>query len=306
MNIILVPGRACSGQNACLTHRHLWVIGLVGLVLLPAFLGVLSYRLLALYDRHGGDAAQWAAADRALSAQRHAIHEARREAATHLNALALKLGQLQAQVLRLNALGERLTRMAGIDAREFNFQSLVAQGGPESTAQGQALDVTASLARLGTEVDRQHERLKALESLLLDRKLKAQVTPAGWPVDGGWVSSGFGLRADPFTGRSSRHDGVDIASRLGSAIQAMGDGVVSHAGEKTGYGLMVEITHASSLITRYAHTQTVLVRVGDKVTRGQRIALVGISGRSTGPHLHFEVVQNGHAVNPGRYLQSNR
>jgi len=146
----------------------------------------------------------------------------------------------------------------------------------------------------------------ALETLLLDRKLTAAVTPSGWPVEGGWVSSGYGQRADPFTGHQSYHEGVDIASRLGSSILAMGDGVVSHAGEKVGYGIMVEVTHESGLITRYAHILATLVKVGDRVAKGQAIARVGSTGRSTGPHLHFEVVKNGVAVNPARYLRSDR
>jgi murein DD-endopeptidase MepM/ murein hydrolase activator NlpD len=138
---------------------------------------------------------------------------------------------------------------------------------------------------------------------LLDRKLSAAVTPSGWPVQGGWISSGFGVRADPFNGHQSYHEGVDIASSMGSPVLAMGDGVVSHSGEKSGYGLLVEVTHESGLITRYAHASAVLVRVGDRVQKGQPIAQVGTTGRSTGPHLHFEVVRNGTSVSPMRYLQ---
>jgi murein DD-endopeptidase MepM/ murein hydrolase activator NlpD len=232
------------------------------------------------------------------------VENVKRQTQTHLNALARRMGQLQAEVLRLNALGQRLTRMAGIDPREFNFNAEPAMGGPERGIGGSvSIDVGTTLDRLGAEIDKKRERLAALEGLLLDRKLSAAVTPAGWPVDGGWVSSGFGMRADPFTGQQSFHDGVDIASRLDSRVLAMGDGVVSYSGEKAGYGIMVEVTHESGLVTRYAHTRSTLVKVGDRVARGNPIATVGTTGRSTGPHLHFEVVRNGQAVNPARYLQ---
>jgi murein DD-endopeptidase MepM/ murein hydrolase activator NlpD len=245
-----------------------------------------------------------AAQRRELAAQRTAVAEAKRNAEAHLNALAQRLGQMQAQMMRLNALGSRLTRMAGLDAREFNFSVEAAMGGPEKTAaSSNPPELMDSLDRLTREIERQQERLSALENLLLDRKLNAAVTPSGWPVDGGWISSGFGVRADPFNGHQSQHDGVDIASSMGSPVHAVGDGVVSHSGDKAGYGMMVEVTHESGLTTRYAHTSAVLVRVGDRVQKGQSIALVGTSGRSTGPHLHFEVVRNGTAVNPMRYLQ---
>ena len=131
------------------------------------------------------------------------------------------------------------------------------------------------------------------------------MTPAGWPATGGFVSSGFGPRADPFNGNIAFHEGVDIASRLGSPIHAMADGVVSFAGEKPQYGKIIEITHGRGLTTRYAHTLQLLVKVGDKVNRGDSIALVGSSGRSTGPHVHFEVLKEGRAVNPGKYLRTS-
>ena len=306
MKIILVPDAPGKGQNACLTHRHLLVWAFVGLGVLPAVLGWAGFRIHQLLERQNGTAQVLLAQERALATQQAAIAKAREEAATHLNALALRLGQLQAQVLRLNALGTRLTAMAGLDAREFNFAAEVAQGGPEAAGSERTPDVLGSLNRLDYEIDQSRARLQALESLLLDRKISAQVTPAGWPVQGGWVSSEFGRRADPFNGRQAYHEGVDIASRLDSPVKAMGDGVVTHAGAKPGYGLLVELTHESGLVTRYAHLTHTLVKVGDKVTRDREIATVGTSGRSTGPHLHFEVIKNGRPVNPGGYLNFSR
>lgn len=304
MNIILVPNsRHGRGQNATLSHRHLILIALVVLVALPVFLGVLAYYAQDMLSTYSADS-QLSAQRRELAAQRTTIAEAKRNAEAHLDALAQRLGQLQAQMLRVNALGSRLTRMAGLDAREFDFSAEAAMGGPEKAGtSSNPSELMSSLDRLSQEVERQQERLAALENLLLDRKLNAAVTPSGWPVEGGWVSSGFGMRADPFNGHQSMHEGVDIASHMGSPVLAVGDGVVSHSGERAGYGLLVEVTHESGLITRYGHTSATLVRVGDRVKKGQAIALVGTSGRSTGPHLHFEVVRNGTSVNPMRYLQ---
>ena len=304
MNIILVPNsQRGKGRNTTLSHRHLILIALVVLVALPVLVGIVSFHAQDMLSAYNADSLL-AAQRRELAAQRAAVVDAKRNAEAHLNALAQRLGQMQAQMMRLNALGTRLTRMAGLDAREFNFSVEAAMGGPEKNANpANPPELMDSLDRLTREIERQQERLSALENLLLDRKLNAAVTPSGWPVEGGWISSGFGVRADPFNGHQSQHDGVDIASSMGSPVLAVGDGVVSHSGDKAGYGMLVEITHESGLITRYAHTSTVLVRVGDRVQKGQSIALVGTSGRSTGPHLHFEVVRNGTAVNPMRYLQ---
>lgn len=304
MNIILVPGNSGSGKNSCLSHRHLLVIALVAGLLLPVFFGVLTFKIHALFVKHGGEADRVAMYAKELAEQARAVEQAKEEAATHLNALARRMGQLQAQVLRLNALGGRLTHMAGLDSREFNFDSDVAQGGPEPGNQGATMEVTAGLERLTAEISGSEARLRALETLLLDRRLSDAVTPAGWPADGGFVSSGFGRRADPFTGHVAFHEGVDIAARMGSPIRATADGVVSFAGEKPQYGRTVEITHGRGITTRYAHTLSILVKVGDKAQRGDAIALVGSSGRSTGPHVHFEVLKDDRQVNPGKYLRA--
>ncbi|HYM47666.1 MAG TPA: M23 family metallopeptidase, partial [Burkholderiaceae bacterium] len=237
------------------------------------------------------------------------LRKTREESARHLNALALKMGSLQAQVLRLNALGSRLTRMAGLDGKEFSFDTLPGVGGPEKTltaaAQTTSPDITRNMDVLARDLDRSQARLMALESMMMDRKLVAAVTPAGWPVQGGWVSSGFGTRMDPFTGHQAIHEGVDVAARFGGPIFAMAEGLVNFAGEKAGYGMIVEITHESGLVTRYSHCSATLVKEGDKVSRGQEIAKVGTTGRSTGPHLHFEVIRNGRPVNPVAYLDSS-
>jgi len=307
MQIIVVPEGIRKGTPACLNHRHLTMIVIAGLVLLPAVVGVLAYKLTDLYQRQNGDPAL-AAYRKELLQSRATLRKTREEATRHLNALALKMGSLQAQTLRLNALGSRLTRMAGLDGREFSFDAPPALGGPENAGAAIATvapDITRNMDLLARELDRSQARLMALESMMMDRKLVAAVTPAGWPVQGGWVSSGFGVRMDPFTGHQGIHEGVDIAARMGGPIYALGEGVVNFAGEKSGYGLMVEITHESGLVTRYSHASATIVKEGERVTRGQEIAKVGTTGRSTGPHLHLEVLRNGRPVNPVAYIDSS-
>jgi len=310
MNVILVPRSAGSGRHVSLTPRQVMLLVLVVLVALPVILGTVSYKIASSLDTTTGNRDPEYIQRQAalLTSERQRIEQARRDAEIHLNALAQRLGHMQAELLRLNALGQRLARMGGLDKREFDFTSEPAMGGPEASRGMTSLtvpDFVKELERVSGQIDRKSKRLSALESNLLDKQLQAAVYPAGWPTDGGWVSSGFGLRSDPFTGRTAFHEGVDIASRFGSAIKAMGGGVVSFAGEKEGYGTALEINHGNGYVTRYAHCKTILVRVGDRITKGQEIALVGSSGRSTGPHLHFEVLRDGKAVNPSSYLKSS-
>ena len=307
MNILLLPEGVRRSRNTSFSHRHVVAMALVGLVFLPIFFGVLIFEIQTLLARHhGADAGLLAAQQRELHALRNALSHTQAHTETHLNALAQRLGRMQAQVLRLNALGTRLTQMAKLDPEEFDFAELPAMGGPETVAltadNADFVKTLRALESLAETLDRRAEGLIALESLLLDRQVTAAATPSGWPATGGWVSSGFGLRADPFTGRRAYHEGVDIAARMGTDIKAMGDGVVAYAGPKTGYGLMVELTHGQGYSTRYAHTAETLVKVGDRITKGQLIARVGSSGRSTGPHLHFEVIRGGRKVDPRQYL----
>jgi murein DD-endopeptidase MepM/ murein hydrolase activator NlpD len=310
MNVILVPRSAGRGRHISLSPSQLLLLAIAVLIALPLVLGVVSYKIASVVDPATGtrDPEYIQRQASLLSHERQMVEQARRDADMHLNALAQRLGHMQAEVLRLNALGQRLSRMAGLDKREFDFSIEPAMGGPEASHGLSSLtvpDFVKALERVSGQIERRSERLAALESTMLDKQLHAAVYPAGWPADGGWMSSGFGARSDPFTGRTAYHEGVDIASRFGSPIKAMGGGVVSFAGNKDGYGLTVEINHGNGYTTRYAHCKAVLVRVGDRVAKGQDVAQVGSSGRSTGPHLHFEVLRDGRAINPVPYLKSS-
>ncbi len=220
-----------------------------------------------------------------------------------LSTLALRIGTAQAQVMRLEVLGERLVKQAHLDAEEFDFSTAPAQGGPEDVAaQTQTLtEVTAALERLAQVLEDREHKLDQLDNLLRDRELRTATTPSGQPVKG-WISSNFGTRTDPFTGHTSRHTGVDLPGKAGTPIAAVAHGIVSFVGVKSGYGNIVELTHPDGYVTRYAHNQQNLVQVGDLVRKGQNVALLGSTGRSTGNHVHFEVLKNGEFVNPAPFM----
>lgn len=233
------------------------------------------------------------------------IKELRKTARADLDALTLRIGQLQGQMLRLNALGERLVSQGDLDRAEFDFDSVPAVGGPEGGAAGASAgfsDILTMLDGLDAEMSDREQKLSVLESLLMSRSLSARVMPAGRPIEEGWLSSRFGKRNDPFTGKREFHKGLDFAGKKGSEVVAVGDGVVSWSGKRSGYGNLVEVAHGNGYVTRYGHNQRNLVKAGDTVRKGQQLALMGSTGRSTGPHVHFEVLHNGKAVNPAKYL----
>ncbi|MEZ5542486.1 MAG: M23 family metallopeptidase [Pseudomonadota bacterium] len=234
------------------------------------------------------------------------VKELRSSAQADINALALRIGQLQAQMLRLNALGERLVSQGDLDRAEFDFDTIPAVGGPEGAAgEGGAVvldDILAMLDELDVELSDRTQKLSVLETLLMNRSLSERVMPAGRPISDGWLSSRFGKRTDPFTGKKEFHKGLDFAGKKGSEVVAVGDGIVSWSGKRYGYGNLVEISHGNGYVTRYGHNERNLVKVGETVKKGQQIALMGSTGRSTGPHVHFEVLRDGKAVNPAKYL----
>lgn len=245
-----------------------------------------------------------------LDVQRQDIDGAKQGAQENINALTLRLAELQSRVVRLDALGERLTEMADLEKGEFDFHSAPAQGGPAATTgvlpEAELDDFMASFSGLSTQLDDREQQLAVLESLLMSRSLEDEVFPAGFPAEKGWLSSFFGTRTDPFTGRPAQHNGVDIAGKLGTKILAVAAGVVTWSGERYGYGTMVEVNHGNGYVTRYAHNSENLVAVGDTVKKGQSLGLMGSSGRSTGPHVHFEVLRHGRVVDPVKYVRTAR
>jgi murein DD-endopeptidase MepM/ murein hydrolase activator NlpD len=240
-----------------------------------------------------------------LAEQQAEIRELKAELQRRVDAVAMRIGQMNAHVIRLDALGKRLTQMGNLDKREFDFDSTPALGGPESdigAAAMQAQDLNSLLNGLEQKISSRDAQLAALENALLSKKLDEQIRPDGRPVREGHISSYFGERQDPFTGHQAFHKGIDFASAAGSEVIAVAAGVVTFAGEKAGYGNLVEVSHGNGLVTRYGHNQSLAVGLGRTVARGDTLAYVGSTGRSTGPHVHFEVLKDGRQIDPLNFI----
>jgi murein DD-endopeptidase MepM/ murein hydrolase activator NlpD len=308
MNVIFV-GRK-SGRVKQFDLRHPVIMSAAVLVVLGIVGGAFSIGV-GLGARHGSDnpinqLGNWSAE---LIKQKGQIEDIKRVLQEKVNALALRVGQMNANVIRLDALGKRLTRMANLDDGEFDFGHPPSMGGAESGADGQPAQVpnlTAMVDDLQGQLSSREQQLGVLENMILTRELNKQVYPEGRPVQEGWISSYFGRRADPFTGYSAVHKGLDFAGAEGTKVTAVAAGLVTYAGDRSGFGEMVEINHGNGLATRYCHNEKILVKQGDMVRKGQDVALMGSTGRSTGPHLHFEVLKNGAQVDPLRFIGEER
>jgi len=299
MNIILFTSKRGQVWNYEINLLHAALTVVFGLIVLFAAAVYTGVRL-------GNDELKYVVDwQDVVSGQQAEIAEARLDAQADIDALTLRLGQMQAQMLRLNALGGRLVGQSDLDKAEFDFNAVPAVGGPEDVANRQSVplaDFLSMLDRLEAEMEDRDQKLSVLESLLMSRSLSERVMPSGRPVEDGWLSSRYGKRNDPFSGKQDFHKGLDFAGKKGSEVIAVGDGVVSWAGKKSGYGKLIEINHGNGYATRYGHNQSHMVKVGDTVKKGQQIALMGSTGRSTGPHVHFEVLRNGKKVNPSEFI----
>jgi murein DD-endopeptidase MepM/ murein hydrolase activator NlpD len=308
MNIIIVRNAHALPLRIDLSGRNarLFAVALCACASLLIAIGAAGAWLFASPRAH--DLREIAQLRAGLTEQRGALAGLDQDSHRNLDALAAQLGQLQAQATRLNALGERLTQVGKLDDGEFDFGADPAVGGPEEPATGvtMALPLQNGIDNLRAEFDRQQAQLDVLENLLRDRKIDNQLLPSGMPVAQGYIASGFGDRSDPFDGHQAIHMGVDFAAPEGTPVTAVADGVVTFTGVRTGYGNVVEIDHGTGYITRYAHNSPIDASAGDRVHAGQTIANVGSTGRSTGPHCHFEVWYNGRAVNPMVYVKSTR
>ncbi len=306
LNIILVSSATARARTLTLDWRH-WTAGSIALIVVfIAF--TLVFNLITL---------RYAAATQhpwlqaiVLADQRQEAQRTQEMVQSHLNTMALRLGDLQAQMLRLDGLGERLARIAGLkpqDLQSLQPGRIPGRGGAESSLPSHALSVdefAALLAKLGQQVDERSDQLGVLEALLVQDSANRKFLPTLAPIIDGWFSSNFGYRIDPFTGTQTFHEGIDFPADTGTTVVAAASGKVVAAGFHPQYGKVVEIDHGNGLVSRYAHASMVYVNEGDLVVRGQRVALVGSTGRSTGPHLHFEVRLNGVPQNPARFLQS--
>ncbi|MCB1671567.1 MAG: M23 family metallopeptidase [Gammaproteobacteria bacterium] len=303
MKIILVDQR--HGRSRTIVLKG-WLKSILSLCLLgaPVALGFLGYQLAISHNPANFDeqaAINW---ETRLLEQGEQLDLIREQSRQELEALTRRLATMQAQLLRLDAVGERVVEVAELDEEEFDFSQPVAVGGPESNY---SVDYTVpqfmdAIEQLESQLEDRQQQLEILEEVLIGRQVQAEAKVDGRPVEKGWISSRFGRRADPFTGQLAYHPGIDFSSEQGSDIQAVAGGVVTWSAQKSGYGLTVEINHGNGYETRYAHAEQLLVEVGDIVKKGETIGLVGSTGRSTGPHLHFEVFKNGRVVDPASYI----
>jgi murein DD-endopeptidase MepM/ murein hydrolase activator NlpD len=304
LHIILVPSRGGAAKSINLSVGHIVAATFAAVVAVLVIASGLFYATLRY------------SAELKLPLLESALETVReREAAKaeaflreNLNAMAVKLGQMQAQLVRLEALGDRVSSLAGLKPGEFRFGETPGRGGAMSSI---VPPQNLSMAEFGKQLDtlsRQMENrtdtLGILENTLFDSRVKSRLLPTVVPVEATWNASSFGWRIDPFTGQNSLHEGVDFIADFGTPIFAAAGGVVITAEFHPQYGRMVEIDHGNDFVTRYAHASKIVVKPGDVVQRGRKIAEVGSTGRSTGPHLHFEVRYRGVPQNPSRFLQT--
>jgi len=302
MNLVISSGK--FGQ--CRDIRWYHFLSLILLVVVPALvLG--GYGFYEGFNRgQQSVVSQWR---EDIVLQELRLQSARDEVQARLNALGQEMGRLQAQVNRIDALGARLVMMASLDKGEFDFSSVPGIGGADEFDEQDdsvAGEIAVALSMLQKQLDGRQDQLRVLDDLLLSRELNREILPSGSPIKSGWLSSAYGRRNDPFTGKKTFHKGVDFAGKQGSDVIAVAGGVVSIAEKRGGYGYLIEIDHGGRYATRYGHNDKLYVSAGEAVHKGQVIAAMGSSGRSTGPHVHFEVWKDGKRVNPGNFVQALR
>jgi len=309
MNVILVSGKLARARTFSLGLPQLLLLGLgfaVTAVMLAATIHYVALHFSEDIKLPYVESVVLAAQKRQFALRQEQHERAQSYLRENLNAMAVKLGEMQAQLVRLDTVGERLAKLAGFKPQDLMFGERPGRGGAVSTLPSHDLslgDFTEQLELLTRQVDDRNDKLGILESLFAVDSAKKKLIPTMLPVEGGWYSSDFGWRIDPFTGQRAYHEGIDVMAEVGTPIYAAAGGVVVFSGTHPQYGNMIEIDHGNGLITRYAHASKRLVRIGDLVVRGVEIGKVGKTGRATGSHLHFEVRRRGAAVNPKRFLR---
>jgi murein DD-endopeptidase MepM/ murein hydrolase activator NlpD len=305
VQIILISDRLAKAKSVTLSLRHLVGSALLALLLLCAA----TVGLYWLTLRYAAEVRIPVLQRMVLAANEAESERARAFVQQNLNAMAVKLGEMQAQLTRLDALGERLSSLAGLRPQEFRFSEAPGLGGAAPTLmppQNLSLaDFSDQLMTLARQVESRNDLLGVLEAQLFEQAVKKKLLPTMMPVRAPYNASGFGRRVDPFTGQWTMHEGVDFLADHGSPILAAAGGIVVFAGFHPQYGYTIDVDHGNDLVTRYAHCSKLFVKEGEVVQRGRKIAEVGSTGRSTGPHLHFEVRYRGVSQNPAKFLVSN-
>jgi murein DD-endopeptidase MepM/ murein hydrolase activator NlpD len=303
MQIILLHPRF-NAKSVTLTHWHL---ALAALVFVISVITVASF-LYYFTFRHAADLKIPLFREAIASATQDDTTKKERYVKENLAAMAMKLGEMQAQLMRLDALGERVQGLAGVKPQEFNFKELPGRGGSEpSSVREKSLSMSEFQKLLDTtakDVEQRADYMNVVETALMSQKIKSKLLPTIQPVNVSYNASGFGWRLDPFTGRNAFHEGIDFAGAIGTPIVAAAGGVVIAAEYHHQFGNMLEIDHGNDIVTRYAHASRLYAKVGDIVKRGQHVADIGSTGRSTGSHLHFEVLVKGVPQDPHKFLSA--
>ena len=307
MRLIVLGDRPDTPRSVALPRAALWAVP-VALVLCLLLAGFAGYRLaLANAGALPEDlVSAWNGELKSLDARTADLKES---SAREGRAYAARLAALQARLLRMEAVGQRLASAAKLDGGEFDFDQEPAFGGPytsESASDNAPTEFSLALDRLANQIQNRETQLEVMERLLVNRNLALDVAVDGWPVASGYVSSVFGRRTDPFSGKQAFHKGLDFTARVGTPVMAVASGVVTWAGWDKDYGRLIEIRHSDGYRSRYAHNSEILVKPGDVVKKGQKIAKVGATGRASGAHLHLEVLANGQLVDPRQYIGTRR
>jgi murein DD-endopeptidase MepM/ murein hydrolase activator NlpD len=302
MHLIVFTHRLATPRSVTIGSRHLAlalaavlaavIIGAIGLYYMT-FRYAAEVRLPILQDMVGHLKAEESGKNSEFMRQ-------------NLNAMAVKLGEMQAQLTRLDALGERVSGLAGLKPNEFRSAEIPGRGGALLPGMRTFTmdEFSRELESLSRGVENRVDLFNVVEAELFNARLKAKRLPTVLPVNADFNASGFGMRIDPISGQQALHEGIDFIAQTGTPIYAAAGGVVLASEWHHQFGQMIEIDHGGDIVTRYAHASAVYVKPGDLVKRGQKIAAVGSSGRSTGPHLHFEVRFKGIAQNPARFLMA--
>lgn len=302
MNIILVSSHLARAKTLTFTRSHfVLLLGALFLVVVSMVLG-LNYLSLRYVDKINNPSLR----SFVMSVQQDEYKKNQTYLRDNLNAMAIKIGQMQARLLRIDSVGKRLTELSGIEPHEFLFDQMPGQGGAVSTALSQDISFSEfdnQVEDLSRTLDDRLGKLETLDLILRQDRLEKKMRPTNMPVDVTWYSSSFGPRIDPFTGKKAYHKGIDFVAETGDPIEAAAGGVVVYSDHHPEYGNMISVDHGDGLVSRYAHASKRIVKVGQVVKQGEKIAEVGSTGRSTGPHLHFEIRHKGRALNPSRFLK---
>ena len=307
MKIILLKDNNAKNGVLCFSGQKLLLIGALLFIAMPLAIGLTSYWTVSSIDRSLNpfvDPEYRIAVESRVNEQQLEIRKTRDYVRQHMDVLGRRIGSLQAQVSRIIAVEIRLANTAGIDLNDFQFDQDPPIGGTDAAADvdSEQVDIENAIVAIEQELAVRESEISAVDFLLSRNHLQTQQTPAGWPVEKGWVSSSFGSRMHPMTGKKQFHRGVDIPGKDGNDVLAVADGVVKRSLKSGNYGWLVEIDHGDEYATLYSHNKANIVSEGETIVKGQPIAEIGSTGRATGPHVHFEVKKNGRHINPVKYL----